>query len=114
MLHWLYDNDYIDHPRLENLVKKNSLTHPNFLKGPDEAKAFENSEYVKLHQSTLCKVDIFSNIVDRAADKTLKTNARLREIYGGYQVFAIEKAKESWIFVLLAHHSNNRKHDFTV
>ena len=60
LLHWLYGRDYVEHPRLESLVEKNSLTHPNFLKGPDEAKAFENSEYVKLHQSTLGKVDIIS------------------------------------------------------
>ena len=102
LLHWLYGDDYIDHSRLESLVEKNSLTHPNFLKGSDEAKAFENSKYVKLYQSTLCKVDILSNIVDRAADGTLKTNARLKEIYGGYLAFAMEKIKEHWLFSLIS------------
>ena len=97
----LYGVRYINHPRLKNLAKKNSIGDLNFLDGKKESEAFENGEYVKVHQSILRKVDIFSNIVDRAADKTLKTNARLREIYGGYLVFAIEKAKESWFFVLL-------------
>ena len=95
-----YGIRYINHPRLENLVKKNSIGDLNFLNGKDESKAFENGEYVKLHQSILRKVDIFSNIVDRAADRTLKTNTQLTEIYGGYLVFAIEKIKESWFFVL--------------
>ena len=62
LLKHLYGDNYIDHPRLGNLVEKNSLTHPHFLKGAEEAEAFENSEYRKLHQTTLCKVDIISNI----------------------------------------------------
>ena len=70
-------------------------------KGPDEAKAFENSEYVKLHQSTLCKVDTISHIADRAAGSTLKTDAKLTGIYGNYFVFVMEKIKENWFFILL-------------
>ena len=101
LLYRLYGHNYIEHPRLENLVEKNSLTHLDFLKGPDEAKAFENSEYVKLHQSTLCKVGIISYIADRAVDTTLKTNAKLTGIYGNYFVFVIEKIKENWFFALL-------------
>ena len=100
MLIQLYGVRYISHPRLENLAKKNLIGDLNFLSGKKESEAFENGEYVKLHQSILRKVDTFSNILDRAADGTLKTNARLTEIYGGYVVFAIEKIKESWFFVL--------------
>lgn len=100
LLKRLYGDNYIDHRRLENLVEKNSLTHPHFLKGAEEAEAFKDSEYVKLHQSTLCKVDIISHIANRAAGSTLKTNAKLTGIYGNYLAFAIEKIKESWFFVL--------------
>ena len=100
LLDQLYGDDYIEHPHLESLVEKNSLIHPNFLKGADEAKAFTDSEYVKLHQSTLRKVDIISHIADRAASNKLRTNAKLTGIYGNYLVFAIEKIKESWLFVL--------------
>ncbi|MDE0085179.1 MAG: hypothetical protein OXU23_05670 [Candidatus Poribacteria bacterium] len=102
LLYRLYGHDYIEHPRLKNLAEKNSLTHPHFLKGPDEAKAFKNSEYVKLHQSTLCKVGIISYIADWAVDTTLKTNAKLTGIYGNYFVFVMEKIKENWGFVLLS------------
>ncbi len=100
LLHRLYGDDYIEHPRLGSLIERNSLIHPNFLKGPDEATAFENSEYVKLHQSTLCKVDTISHIANRASASTLKTNAQRMGIYGNYFMFAIEKIKESWFFVL--------------
>lgn len=96
----LYGDNYIDHQRLENLVERNSLTHPHFLKGPEEVEAFENNEYVKLHQSTLCKVDIISRIADRAISSTLKTDAKLTGIYGNYLAFAMEKIKENWFFVL--------------
>ena len=100
LLKRLYGDNYIDHQRLENLVEKNSLTHPHFLKGLEEAEAFENSDYVKLHQSTLCKVDIISDIVDRVVSSTLKTDTKLTGIYGNYFAFAIEKMRESWFFVL--------------
>ncbi len=100
LLNQLYGDNYIQHRRLENIVEKNSLSHPHFLKGPEEAEAFENSNYVKLHQSTLCKVDIISHIVDMVVSSTLKTDAKLKGIYGNYFVFAIEKMRESWFFVL--------------
>ena len=100
LLFALYGPDYIEHRRLENLVKLNSISNLNFLSGADEAKAFENGEYVELHQSTLCKVDIISHLADRAVSSTLKTDAKLTGIYGNYFAFAIEKMRESWFFVL--------------
>lgn len=49
----IYGRSYAPHPRLENIMEINSITHLHFLPGREEAKAFENKEYVKLHQSTL-------------------------------------------------------------
>ena len=98
----LYGANYIDHPRLESLVKMNCISDLNFLKGEDEAKAFEDGEYVKMHQSTLRKVDILSNIVGKAADGTLKTNTKSTEIYGSYFAFAIEELREHWLSILLS------------
>lgn len=100
LLNQLYGDNYIHHRRFENIVEKNSLRHPHFLTGAEEAEAFENSEYVKLHQSTLGKVDIISHLADRALSSTLKTDAKLTGIYGNYFTFAIEKMRESWFFVL--------------
>ena len=98
----LYGISYVAHPRLASLVEKNSISDLNFLTGEEESQAFDNGEYVKLHQSTLRKVDIFANILDRTADGTLKTNAMLTEIYGGYFAFAMEMVKEHWLFTLLS------------
>ena len=75
----LYGANYIDHPRLKSLVKMNGISTLNFLKGEDEAKAFENGEYVKMHQSTLRKVDILSAISGQAADSTLKLTQNQRK-----------------------------------
>ena len=97
----LYGDRYISHPRLESLVKQNSISDLDFLNGEAESKAFDNGEYVKLHQSTLRKVDVLSHIIDLTSDNTLKTNARLTEIYGGYFTFIMETLKEHWVCTLI-------------
>jgi hypothetical protein len=97
----LYGIAYIGHPRLAHLVEKNRVSDRDFLTGKAEAEAFEKREYVKLHQSTLRKVDILANIAERAANGTLKTDARLSEIYGGYFAFVVETIRDHWLFVLL-------------
>ena len=74
LLKQLYGDSYIEHPRLENLVRKNSITDRDLLRGIEEAKAFKNGKYIKMHQSTLRKVTIISDIANRALAGTLKTN----------------------------------------
>ena len=54
----IYGSDYIEHSRLEKLVERNCITNTDFLAGKEEASAFDNKEYIKLHQSTLRKVDV--------------------------------------------------------
>ena len=63
-------------------MQKNKITDIGFLNGQQEAEAFDNGEYVKLHQSTLRKADILANIFERTIDKSIKTNARRKDIYG--------------------------------
>lgn len=91
----IYGDDYIEHPRLPSLVAKNSITHRDFLNGKAEAEAFENKQYVKLHQSTLRKVDVLSTIVERAADGSLKTDSSRKDIYGNYLIALVELVKEN-------------------
>lgn len=98
----LYGVGYIDHPRLQKLVEKNNISHKDFLPGQEEAQAFENGEYVKLHQSTLRKVDILANILERIANGSLKTNAKFHEIYGGYFAAVVHFIREHWIVALIA------------
>ncbi|TWU60918.1 hypothetical protein V7x_52260 [Crateriforma conspicua] len=101
MLVSLYGVGYAGHPRLASVIEKNKISALNLLDGPQEAAAFESGEYVKLHQSTLRKVDVLANLAERAADGTLRTDARLREVYGGYLPAAAEMIREHWLFVLI-------------
>jgi hypothetical protein len=91
----IYGNNYIPHPRLVKLIEKNSISNKDFLDGKAEAEAFEKKEYVKLHQSTLRKVDVLSNIVERTANGSLKTNSQKREVYGNWFVAFSELIKEN-------------------
>ena len=97
----IYGVRYVGHPRLESLIAKNKITDMDFLTGEQEAAAFKAGEYVKLHRSTLRKVDIMANILERVADRTLETNATWNEIYG-MTPEAIGKAlKEHWVVSIL-------------
>lgn len=96
----LYGIGYVGHPRLQNLIKKNKITDRDALSGKEEANAFDRKEYVKLHQSTLRKVDIMANVFERAVDKSLKTNARWHEVYGVSPKVLAEIVKENWVFAL--------------
>lgn len=97
----LYGVNYVGHPRLEMLAKKNEISTRDFLNGEKEARAFENGKYVALHRSTLRKVEIISDIAFRAVEDTLATDAKPREIYGSYVVWLTEKVKEHPLYYIL-------------
>ena len=96
-----YGVGYMKHPRLENLFKANDITMLSFLSGKDEAAAFEAGEFLKLHQSTLRKVDNIANVLERAADDTLKTNSRWIERVGLRPKDIVEALRRHWVVVLL-------------
>lgn len=81
-------------------MEKNGIKALDFLDGAGEAAAFENKEFVKLHQSTLRKVDIISNILGRVIDGTLKTDANWHDQYGIHPAALIELAVKHWLFSL--------------
>lgn len=92
----IYGVDYIGHRRLENLVKRNNMTAKDFLNGEEEAVAFDSKDYVKLHFSTLRKVDVLAGIVERADNDSLQTNANWIGIYGSYPQAVFEFVQERW------------------
>ncbi len=96
-----YGIKYIGHPRLQKLLEKNNMTALNLLTGADEAIAFEKKEYVKLHQSTLRKVDVIENILRRSAIGDLKTNSKIIDIYGFTPQGIFEIVKDHWLWSLL-------------
>ena len=79
----IYGAAYIDHPRMENLLKKNQITRRDFLPGAKEAEAFEARDFVALHQSTLRKVEAIADFAVRAHDRRLKTDTTWWEMHGG-------------------------------
>lgn len=96
----IYGVGYAGHPRLESIMKINKITDKSFLVGKDEAAAFENGEFVKLHQSTLRKVDIMANLFGRTLDGTLKTNASWWEARGFHPQAIAELVTEHWGWAL--------------
>ena len=97
----IYGVGYAGHPRLESIVRMNKITDKSFLVGKDEAAAFENGDYVKLHQSTLRKVDILANIFGRTVDGSLKTNATWWESRGINPAVVAEVITEHWAWALV-------------
>jgi hypothetical protein len=55
----------------------------DFLKGAQEAEAFEKRNFVALHQSTLRKVDVLGTIATLSHDGHLETNTTWWEMHGG-------------------------------
>ncbi len=96
----IYGSNYIGHKRLIKITKKNGISDLNFLDGEAEVEAFERKEYVKLHHSTLRKVNIFQDLFEKILDKDLKTDATWKEIYGFTPQGIYAAWRENWIFNL--------------
>jgi hypothetical protein len=97
----IYGAGYIEHPRFQKIMERNKITNIGFLTGQQEAEAFENREYVRLHQSTLRKVNVIATIFGRATDRSLRTNASWTDLYGISPKVIGEIIKEHWIFSVL-------------
>lgn len=101
----LFGRGYAPHGasgRLHSLMDMNHITAKDALNGAGEAEAFEKQEFVKLHQSTLRKVDVIANLLDRTLDGSLKTKATWREIHGIHPSALLEVITEHWIYALLS------------
>lgn len=100
----IYSRSYIGHGedgRFLNICRFNKITDKDALTGKREAEAFTNHEYVKLHRSTLRKVDMMANVFERVRDGSLKTEARWGEIYGLTPTSIVNAIKEHWIYSLV-------------
>jgi len=92
-----YGHAYIGDPRMPSLIKQNDITPATFLTGAEEAAAFENRDFIRLHQSTLGKVTTFEKIIELAARNKLKTNAHWYEHCGYTPQGVFDYAKTNWI-----------------
>ena len=91
-----YGVGYAGHPRMERLLEQNGIKAKDYLTGQQEAEAFVKQDYIKLHMSTLRKVDVFANILNRAINNTLKTNSKWAEIYGVSIQGIMNLCKDTW------------------
>jgi len=69
----IYGSNYVDHPKLPNLMEINGGKHRDFLTGKEEVEAFERQEYIKLHKSTMSKVYFFQSIFHKLTHRKVKT-----------------------------------------
>ncbi|WP_319480981.1 hypothetical protein [uncultured Draconibacterium sp.] len=76
----IYGGKFENHPKMENLMKtnQNGELHKHFVSGKDEPELFKKKEFVKLHNSTLCKVNFFSHVIWDIYYRKLKTSNRNR------------------------------------
>ena len=96
-----YGKGYSLHPRLPSILEMNKISSKHWLNGDEEATAFDNKEYVKLHQSTLAKVDVIENILKLTAEESLKTKSNLKDIYGISPQGIFELAKDNWLYSII-------------
>lgn len=97
----IYGDNYIAHPRMESLLNLNNIHPTFFLTGTEEAVAFSNHEYVKLHQSTLSKVEGYSYLLQKLINGNLKTKAKWYEIYGVSPQGIFEYCQSRWWIQLI-------------
>lgn len=96
-----YGKGYSSHPRLNSILEMNKISSKNWLNGDEEAKAFDEKEFVRLHQSTLAKVDVMENIIKLTAQEDLKTKSKWKDIYGISPQGLFELAKDHWLYSVI-------------
>lgn len=102
----IYTYDYENNKpkgRLLNLADRNNISTVNAMTGKEEADAFDNKEYLRLHMSTLRKVDIIESIMYRVENQELKVNSKKKDIYGLTFNGIIAIIKETpWLLVIMS------------
>jgi len=69
----IYGSNFVDHPKMPNLMDLNGGKSRDFLTGAEEVHAFERKEYIKLHKSTMSKVYFFNSAFHKLLNRKLKT-----------------------------------------
>ena len=71
-----YGSDYVADPKMKTLIMANGSLPPTFLDGAQEAEAFKTKEFIRMHSSTICKVEFFRHAIRLALKGKLKTVGR--------------------------------------
>lgn len=100
----IYTYDFEKHKpkgQLLNLAFRNKISDNDALIGKDEAKSFEDRDYLKLHMSTCRKVEIIDRILSLEEKNILKVNASPIKIYGLTPTGIFEIVRNNWILFLI-------------
>jgi hypothetical protein len=71
-----YGSGYASHPKMKNLMLLNGELEMRFLEGSQEAEAFLKKEFIRMHSSTICKVEFFRFVISLAIKGKLRTAGR--------------------------------------
>ena len=82
LLFEIYGADYVDNPRMANLIELNEGHQSDLIPGADEPAAFASGEHRRLQASTLCKARMVGHLVLRANRGSLKTTTSWQQKFG--------------------------------
>jgi len=71
-----YGSNYAGHPKLKSLMELNGGVHRHFLTGEEEVHAFQNNEFIRMHNSTLAKVGFFHSVIRKFVKGKLRTASK--------------------------------------
>jgi hypothetical protein len=71
-----YGPAYAPHPKMKSLMELNGGIHRHFMSGEEEVKAFQNGEFIRMHNSTLSKVGFFFSVTRSLSRGKLRTASR--------------------------------------
>lgn len=93
-----YGRNYIKHKpngQMLNLFKKNGFTIGNCLPGKEELDLFNQGDFRRIENSTICKVSALSNVVDLFLSDQLKIERGIIRFYYYFYEGLIEKLSEN-------------------
>jgi hypothetical protein len=71
-----YGSDYAPHPKMKSLWDLNGGVHRHYLNGEEEVQAFQNNEFIRMHNSTLAKVGFFFLVIRGMVAGKLRTASK--------------------------------------
>jgi len=69
----LYGSDYASDPKMKTLMLLNGELDNRFLDGSQEAEAFLKKDFIRMHSSTICKVEFFRHVISLVIKGKLRT-----------------------------------------
>ena len=80
-----YGARYIGNPRIQKLMEENKMSPKDFMTGAEEAAAFSRGDFHKLLMSTLSKVVLFSQFLQKAIDDDLKHHGKVEDVCDSFE-----------------------------